>query len=89
VSCTTLHPGFVASEIAQVDNEGAFHPEKVDRRPRALMWPTDRAARVMLDAIARRRREVVFTAHGKAAAWLGRHAPGLLHFAMSRTGSLG
>ena len=30
VSCTTLHPGFVKSEIARVDNEGVWHPERND-----------------------------------------------------------
>lgn len=86
VSCTTLHPGFVASEIAQVDNEGLLHPDWKDKRPQALMWPTDRAARAMLDAVERRRREVVITGHGKLVAFFGRHAPGLLHFAITRTG---
>jgi len=89
VSCTTLHPGFVASEIAQVDNRGVFHPERTDRRPARLMWPTERAARVMVEAIRRRRREVVFTGHGRAAAFLGRHAPGLVHLAMTRFGGAG
>lgn len=27
VSCTTIHLGFVVSEIARVDNEGAWHPD--------------------------------------------------------------
>ncbi|MBK7156444.1 MAG: SDR family oxidoreductase, partial [Sandaracinaceae bacterium] len=33
VSCTTIHPGFVESEIAQVDNQGHFDAEREDRRP--------------------------------------------------------
>lgn len=84
VSCTTIHPGFVESEIAQVDNEGVFHSERPDERPKELMWPAARAARVMLRAIHRRRREYVFTGHGKLGAWLGRHMPGLVHFALTR-----
>lgn len=79
VSVTLLHPGFVESEIAQVSNEGEFRPERVDRRPKYLMWPTDRAARVMLRALARRKREFVFTQHGKLAAWLGQHMAGPLY----------
>lgn len=58
VSCTTLEPGFVESEIARVDNQGVFRPE------------------------------YVFTGHGKLGAFLGRHFPGLLHFAISRSRSL-
>ena len=84
VSCTTIHPGFVASEINQVDNGGHFDAARVDKRPRKLMWPADRAARVMAGAIYRRKREFVFTWHGKFGAWLGRHAPGLVYFATTR-----
>ena len=46
VTCTTIHPGFVDSNIARIDNEGNFHPERVDPRPANLMWPTDKAAKV-------------------------------------------
>lgn len=84
VSCTTIHPGFVASEIAQVDNQGRFDGNRKDKRPSKLMWPTEKAARVMVDAIARREREYVFTVHGKVFGFLGRHAPGLMHFANTR-----
>ena len=84
VSCTTIHPGFVESEIGQVDNLGVHHPEREDKRHQRLMWSSERAAAVMVDAIDRRVREHVFTAHGKVGGWLGRHAPQLLHFAMTR-----
>jgi short-subunit dehydrogenase len=56
VSCTTIHPGFVVSEIARIDNEGVWHPERPDPRPSKLMWPTDKAAEVMVKAIMKRRR---------------------------------
>jgi len=87
VSCTLIHPGFVASEISQVDNKGHFDPKRKDKRPRLLIWPTDRAARLMLRAIHRRKREYVFTAHGRLGAWLGRHFPGVVHFFMTRSGA--
>ena len=86
VTCTTIHPGFVESEIAQVDNDGVYHPEWEDRRPAALMWPADRAAKTMVNAIVARKREFVFTGHGKIGALAGRHTPGLLHFAMTKFG---
>lgn len=86
VSCTTLHPGFVASEIAQVDNDGVLHPERPDRRPAALMWPTERAASVMIDALHARHTDFVFTGHGRAAAALARHAPGLVELLLRRAG---
>jgi NAD(P)-dependent dehydrogenase (short-subunit alcohol dehydrogenase family) len=84
VSCTTIHPGYIESEIAQVDNQGRFDAAREDRRPKNLMWPADRAARVMVDAIAKRKREYTFTVHGKAAAFAGRHMPGVLHFGFTR-----
>ena len=84
VSCSLIHPGFVESEIAQIDNNGVFRPDWQDKRPAKLMWPTDKAARVIVKAVHRRRREYVFTMHGKALAWLGRSMPGLAHFAQTR-----
>lgn len=84
VSCTILHPGFVESEIARVDNEGVWHPEKADRRPEKLMWPTDKAAKVMVKAIMNRKRTFVFTNHGKVLVWLQRWFPGLVRFMMSK-----
>jgi NADP-dependent 3-hydroxy acid dehydrogenase YdfG len=79
VSCTTIHPGFVESEIGQVDNEGAFHEDWEDKRPQKLMWSTDDAARVIIDAVYKRKREFVFTGHGKLASFVGKHFPGLIH----------
>jgi NAD(P)-dependent dehydrogenase (short-subunit alcohol dehydrogenase family) len=86
VSCTTIHPGFVESEIARVDNRGVHHPERRDRRPQRLMWPADKAAKVMADAIYKRKRSFVFTGHGKVGAFVGRHLPGVLHLAMRKGG---
>ncbi|MCA9562027.1 MAG: SDR family NAD(P)-dependent oxidoreductase [Myxococcales bacterium] len=87
VSCTTIHPGFVESEIGQVDNRGKFHEDRKDQRPGKLMWATEDAARVMVKAILKRKREYVFTGHGKLGAFLGMHTPGLVHFVMTRAAS--
>ncbi len=76
VSCTTIHPGYVESEIGQVDIEGTFHEDWNDRRPQRLMWKASDAARVMADAIHQRRRQRVFTAHGRLAWWLAGWASG-------------
>jgi len=77
VSCTTIHPGFVESEIAQVDNLGHFDETRPDPRPSKLMWGADRAAKTMVRAIHRRKREFVFTWHGVFATWVARHLPGI------------
>jgi NAD(P)-dependent dehydrogenase (short-subunit alcohol dehydrogenase family) len=86
VSCTTIHPGYVESDIALVDADGNVEPGREDPRPKNLMWPTKRAADVMLHAIYKRRREYVFTGHGKIGAFFGQHLPGLVHAAMVRGG---
>lgn len=84
VTVTTIHPGFVQSEIARVDNQGRLHADKPDPRPQKFMWPTDKAARVMADAIYKRKREFVFTGHGKVGAFVGQHMPGMVYFATTR-----
>ncbi len=84
VSCTTIHPGFIESEIAQVDNQGVYDASRKDTRPQKLMWPADRAAESMIDAIAARKREYTFTGHGKVGAFVGRHLPGLVHLGLTR-----
>jgi len=84
VSCTTIHPGFVVSEIARIDNEGVWHPERPDPRPSNLMWPTDKAAKVMVKAILKRRRNYVFTTHGRVFVWLQRWFPGLVRTIVSK-----
>lgn len=86
-TCTTIHPGFVESEIGQVGNDGEFRSDWTDKRPSQLMWKTEDAARVMINAIHRRKREYVFTGHGKAAAFVGRHAPWLVHHVTGMMGN--
>jgi short-subunit dehydrogenase len=84
VSCTTIHPGFVVSEIAKMDNAGVWHPERPDPRPANLMWPTDKAASVMVKAIIKRKRNYIFTVHGRVFVWLQRWFPGLLRTIVSK-----
>ncbi|RBA28211.1 SDR family NAD(P)-dependent oxidoreductase [Flavobacterium tibetense] len=85
VSCTTLHPGFVVSEIARMDNDGVWHPERPDPRPSNLIWPTDKAAKVMVKAILKRKRNYIFTGHGKIFVWIQRWFPGLMRFIISKS----
>lgn len=85
VSCTTMHPGFVVSEIARVDNEGVWHPERPDPRPANFIWPTDKAAKVMVKALLKRKRIYIFTGHGKVFVWLQRWFPGLMRQIISKS----
>ncbi|MFB6265429.1 MAG: SDR family NAD(P)-dependent oxidoreductase [Bradymonadaceae bacterium] len=82
VSCTTIQPGFVESEIVKRDNEDQVHEDWEDRRPQQFIWPADAAAEKIVKALDRRKREYTFTGHGRAAAFVGKHAPGVLHHAL-------
>ena len=84
VSCTTLHPGFIASEITRIDNNGVWHPEQPDPRPANLIWPTDKAAKVMISAVLKRKRNYIFTTHGRIFVWIQRWFPGLMRFIISK-----
>jgi short-subunit dehydrogenase len=84
VKMTLLSPGFVASNIRRVDNQGKFHPHAKDRVPAWLVMPTDKAARQMLRAIAQGRREAIITRHGKLLVALERLAPWIVRVANRR-----
>lgn len=85
VSCTTLHPGFVKSEIARIDNKGVWHPNRKDPRPEKMMWPTEKAAQVMVKAIEKRKRNYIFTAHGRFFIWIQRLFPSFMRKMMLKS----
>jgi NAD(P)-dependent dehydrogenase (short-subunit alcohol dehydrogenase family) len=87
VAVTTIHPGFVESEIAQVDNRGVLDTSRKDPRPASLMWTSERAAKRMVDAIGKRKRDVVITGHGKVGAFFGTHFSGLVYAGLARSGA--
>jgi short-subunit dehydrogenase len=89
VSVTLISPGFVESEIRRVDNSGRLREAAPDPIASWLVMPTERAARQIVDAIARRRREVVITGHGRATVFLNRHAPWLIAALIRRFGIRG
>jgi short-subunit dehydrogenase len=76
VSVTLISPGFVESEIRRVDNRGRL-AETPDAVPAWLVMRTPRAARQIVNAVVRRRREAVITGHGRAFVFLSRHTPWL------------
>jgi NAD(P)-dependent dehydrogenase (short-subunit alcohol dehydrogenase family) len=84
ISVTTIHPGFVKSEINQVDNQGNHNPDRADKRPKNLLWETEDAARVMVNAIYRRRGQFVFTGHGRFGWFMAQHFPWLVHWIAGR-----
>jgi NAD(P)-dependent dehydrogenase (short-subunit alcohol dehydrogenase family) len=78
VSVTLVSPGFVESEIHRVDNRGVFRPDIADPVRPWLRMPADRAARRIIRAVARRRRERAISTLGRAAIFARRHAPWVL-----------
>ena len=84
VAVTLISPGFIASEIRQVDNRGVHHPFAKERLPAWLVMPADIAARRILSAAYRRRRETIITAHGRLLVWLQLFAPWVLRLAARR-----
>jgi short-subunit dehydrogenase len=89
VGVVLIVPGFVESEIRQVDNLGRYRPEAREPVPAWLRMPSDRAARKIVRAVCARKRVLVFTGHGRLAVLLQRHFPGLLAFVIRRIGVRG
>ena len=86
VSTILISPGFVESEIRTVDNRGQQHPDAKDTIQRRFVMPTDKAARQIVTAIARRKREKVITKVGKTAVFFNRHTPWLVKTIVSKAG---
>ncbi len=86
VSVTLVSPGYVQSEIRRVDNQGVLRDATPDPIPAFFIMSTARAARQIARAIARRRREVVITGHGKVGVFFQRHAPWLVSAVIRRFG---
>jgi len=84
VALVLLTPGFVASEIRQVDNRGRLHPDAPDTVPPILRMGAEEAARKMVRAVARRRRELVLTLSGRLGVQVQRHVPWLVRAALAR-----
>jgi len=90
IAVTLISPGFVESEIRQVDNRGVWHAEAPRRPiPPSIVMATPTAARKIVSAVARRRREAVITGFGKTAVFLQRHLPGALAVTIRRFGIKG
>ena len=78
VKVTLISPGFVESEIQKVDNQGRFHADRKSSVPAWIRMSTPRAARQILSAVARGKRERIITLHGKIGVAIERFAPWLI-----------
>src|SRR5262249_27332550 len=75
IKVTLISPGFVASNIGRVDNQGNLREKAPNPPPPWLVMPTDKAVSQILHAVARGKREEIITGHGKLAVALERFAP--------------
>jgi short-subunit dehydrogenase len=78
VALTLLSPGFVESNIRRVDNRGRLHADAPEPLPGWLVVNRRKAVRQMLRAVARRRREVIVTGHGRVLVAMERFAPWIM-----------
>jgi short-subunit dehydrogenase len=81
VKVTLVSPGFVDSNIRRVDNQGQLHAGAKDPIPAWLVMSTEKAVRQTLQAVARGKREVIITGHGKALVVLERFMPWVIRAA--------
>ena len=84
VGVVLIVPGFVSTEIRQVDKWGVYHPEMQDRVPSWLLISAEKAARQIARAIYSRKRVKIITNHGKIAVFLQRHCPTIMSAIVSR-----
>ena len=86
VSCTNIYPGYLDTELIQTDRQGKFNPD-IEKPKSSLMWSAEKAAKVCINAIHKRKRDYKFTALVKIMCRFGYYFPGLYHFLITRMGS--
>lgn len=89
ISVVLISPGLVESEFQQIDNRGIFHPEVSSNRnlPTWLFMPAKKAAKQIVKAIRKKKKEQLITGHGKAMVFLKRHFPRLCHWLLKIGGA--
>jgi len=77
IKLTLVSPGFVVSNIRRVDNRGTVHPDAADPVPAWIQMSAEKAARQILHAVARGKKEQIVTLHGKLFVAFERFLPWL------------
>ena len=78
VAVTMIYPGFVSTGIRENATGPDGKPVRVSPVKEGEVMGVGECARIIVDAIERRRREVVMTARGKMGLWLKLVAPSLI-----------
>jgi short-subunit dehydrogenase len=84
VSVTHIAPGFIESEFRLKDKFGSLRAGARENIPSWLLVKADVAAREIVRAIDRRRREAIISGHGRLLAFVSRHAPWAIELALAR-----
>jgi uncharacterized protein len=83
VAVTHVCPGYVATEIRQVDEQGVLHTD-VDPISPMLLRSAEQTAQAIVKAIDRRQPEQILTSYGKLVVLLQRYCPWLVAWLISR-----
>jgi len=86
VSVVLITPGFVKSQIRQVDNQGEYRSSAKDPIPEWMQMSAENAAKKIAKAVLKKKRERVITFHGKVFVLLQRFFPGLSAWFFKRAG---
>ncbi|GIX23742.1 MAG: short chain dehydrogenase [Caldimonas sp.] len=78
VSVTIAYPGVVATEIRRRGFNAAGQPAGVSGLDERGAMPVDTCARLILEGLERRRRDVVMTVQGRLGRWLKLMAPAIV-----------
>lgn len=78
IAITIAYPGVVNTEIRRHGLNGRGEPAGISMLEEANAMPVDVCARLIFDAMRKRKRECVMTAQGKIGVWLKLIAPGLV-----------
>lgn len=84
VTSTVIYPGYMKTDFAKIDNNGEHDPNR--EFSSAMMWSPERAAKVTIKAIEKRKREYSFSAISKIWGFFGKHFPGVGYFYFTRFG---
>jgi short-subunit dehydrogenase len=89
VSVSMIYPGFVATEVRQRAIQGDGSPLKESYIDESSIMPADECARIIIDAVGKRKREVVMTTKAKIGLWLKLISPRLVDKIAKKTGMSG
>jgi short-subunit dehydrogenase len=86
IKVVLIHPGFVESEMRQLDKHGVYDPNQKDWVPPILVMSAEKAARKIARAISNGKREKFIGLNGYIGYWFRQYTP-WLYFALLNKGN--